>query len=122
MFGLGEPLRGHRRLRTVLGVLLATAVVVHLARALAIPMSSYKTTCIGLALAYGVILLMVLVGERWGYTAAAVFPLTAVVLGDYCGAIRAGSLNTVDVVVDLAIVPAAIMMLRAHPRPEPAAA
>ena len=60
---------------------------------------------------------MVLLGERWGYLAAAVFPLIGQLLGDYQSFRYYGNpIDAMDPVVDLLVVPVAVYVIRAPAR------
>lgn len=78
-----RELSGHPRSRFLLGALLAVTAFVHLARIATAPCAADGAACAGLGIVYAVLVLMVLLGERWGYLAAAVFPLIGQLLGDY---------------------------------------
>ncbi len=106
-------LSGHPRSRFLLGGLLAMAAAVHFARIGSLPRVD-AAACAGLGIVYAVLVFVVVLGERWGYLAAAVFPLIAQLLGDFQSFAAVGDpIAASDPVVDLVIVPVAVFVLRA---------
>ncbi|CAM3878660.1 hypothetical protein ACXYTP_21965 [Tsukamurella ocularis] len=110
---------GHPRSRFLLGVFLAVTAFVHLARIGSIPGAEADASCAGLAIVYTVLVIVVLLGERWGYLAAAAFPLIGLLLGDYRSfAYFDDPIDAMDPVVELLVVPIAVYVLRSTARVE----
>lgn len=110
-------LSGHPRSRFLLGALLAVTAFVHLARIATAPCAADGAACAGLGIVYAVLVLMVLLGERWGYLAAAVFPLIGQLLGDYQSfRYYSNPIEAMDPLIDLLVVPVAVYVIRATAR------
>ncbi|CAM3290453.1 hypothetical protein [Tsukamurella hominis] len=108
-----RALRARPLSRFLLGALLAVAAAVHLIRIGMLPCPEGSASCAGLGIAYAVLLGMVVLGERWGYLAAAIFPLIAQLLGDYRSFAYYGNpIDAMDPVVDLLVVPIALCVIR----------
>ncbi|WP_336672061.1 hypothetical protein [Tsukamurella sp. USMM236] len=115
-----RALSGHPPSRLLLAGLLAVAAFVYLARIGSLPCAADDASCAGLGIVYLVLLGMVLLGERWGYLAAAIFPLIGLILlGDYRSFAYYGNpIDAMDPVVDLLVVPVAVFVIRATVREE----
>lgn len=116
MTAVKRALAGHPPSRLLLAGLLAVAAFVHLARIGSLPCAADDAACAGLGVVYLVLVGMVLLGERWGNLAAAIFPLIGVVLlGDYRSFAYYGNpIDAMDPVVELLVVPVAVFVIRAN--------
>ncbi|NMD57880.1 MULTISPECIES: hypothetical protein [Tsukamurella] len=103
--------------RVILGLLLAMVSSVHAYRSTTLSVDADAAAYAGLGVVYGILTVMVALGERWAYSAALVFPFIALALGDIRSFAHYGTpMDAVDPFVDLLVVPVAAYVLRSTAR------
>jgi hypothetical protein len=116
MIVVKRALRGRLRCRVVLGVLLTLVAFVHLTQVGTLPAADAAADA-GLGLAYGILALMVFLGEGWACSASVVFPLIALALGDARSfAHHSNPMDAIDPFIDVLVIPVAAYVLRSRAR------